>query len=214
MLYPIDRPGDDGRMNGIPNVPPPANEPVVSFAPGTAERARLKAALAELSSTVTDIPLWIDGHAVHGPTTDVVMPHDHKKVVGRASGARPQHVKDAIEAAERARPAWAALSQTDRSAVFLKAADLLTGPFRDRINAATMLGQSKTCHQAEIEAACELADFWRFNAAYADALMRDQPLSPPGLWNRAELRPLDGFIFAVTPSTSRRSPPTFRPPPP
>ena len=199
MLYPTDRPSDDARMNGIPNVPPPANEPVVSYAPGTTERARLKAALAELSSTVTDIPLWIDGHPVHGPSTDVVMPHDHRKVIAKASGARPEQVKDAIEAAERARPEWAALSQTDRSAVFLKAADLLTGPFRDRINAATMLGQSKTCHQSEIEAACELADFWRFNAAYADTLMRDQPLSPPGLWNRTELRPLDGFVFAVTP---------------
>ncbi len=190
---------DDDVMNGIPNVPPPANEPVVSYAPGTPERARLKASLAELAGTVTDIPLWIGGDSVHGTATEVVMPHDHQRVVGRASNARPEHVLAAIEAAERARPEWAALSQADRSAVFLKAADLLTGPFRDRINAATMLGQSKTCHQAEIEAACELADFWRFNVAYAHQLMQEQPLSPPGLWNQTELRPLDGFVFAVTP---------------
>ena len=186
-------------MNGIPNVPPPSNEPVISYAPGTEARARLKATLGDLAGTVTDIPLWIDGQSVRGPTADVVMPHNHKTVVGKATQATPAQVRDAIEAAERARPEWAALSQTDRSAVFLKAADLLTGPFRDRINAATMLGQSKTCHQSEIEAACELADFWRFNVAYADGLMRDQPLSPPGIWNRTELRPLDGFIFAVTP---------------
>ncbi len=186
-------------MNGIPNVPTPRNEAVVSYAPGTPARARLKSALAGLASTVTDIPLWIDGRSVAGPTTDVVMPHDHQRVIGRAAGAHPQQVQAAIEAAERARPTWAALPQADRSAVFLKAANLLTGPYRDRINAATMLGQSKTCHQAEIEAACELADFWRFNAAYADTLMRDQPISPPGLWNQTELRPLDGFVFAVTP---------------
>ena len=186
-------------MNGIPNVPTPRNEAVVSYAPGTPARARLKSALTTLASTVTEIPLWIDGRAVEGPTTDVVMPHDHQRVVGRAAGAHPRQVQAAIDAAERARPEWAALPQADRCAVFLKAADLLTGPYRDRINAATMLGQSKTCHQAEIEAACELADFWRFNAAYADALMRDQPISPPGLWNQTELRPLDGFVFAVTP---------------
>ncbi|MEM7677600.1 MAG: aldehyde dehydrogenase family protein, partial [Myxococcota bacterium] len=186
-------------MNGIPNVPTPTNEPVISYAPGTAAKTRLKAALRELAGTITEIPLWIDGQAVRGPTTPVVMPHDHQHTVGQASGARPEQIQQANDAAERARTAWAALPQTDRCAVFLKAADLVTGPFRDRINAATMLGQSKTCHQAEIEAACELADFWRFNAAYADALMRDQPLSPPGQWNQTELRPLDGFIFAVTP---------------
>ncbi|MGF1508326.1 MAG: L-glutamate gamma-semialdehyde dehydrogenase [Myxococcota bacterium] len=186
-------------MNGRTQVPPPRNEPVTSYAPGSPERAHLKSALRSLSEQVTDIPLWIDGADVSNAPESLTAPHDHQRVVGQVHRATPRHVQRAIEAAERARPSWAELDFEHRAAVFLRAAELVSGPYRDRMNAATMLGQSKTAHQSEIDAVCELCDFWRFNVAFAQKLMEEQPESPPGMWNYQELRPLDGFVFAVTP---------------
>lgn len=186
-------------MNGIPRIPEATNEPVKSYAPGTPERASIEAALSRMAEEVLDIPLVIGGQRVTGDPVDVVMPHDRRAVVGKAHTATLQQVEQAIIAAEAARPTWGTLPFEARAAVFLRAAELLAGPFRDRMNAATMLGQSKTVHQAEIDAACELIDFWRFNVTFADQLLREQPISPPGSWNRVELRPLDGFVFAVSP---------------
>jgi 1-pyrroline-5-carboxylate dehydrogenase len=187
-------------MSGVFRVPEPRNEPIESYAPGTVARKRLQAALAEMAKEVVTVPLTIGGERVEThDTDDIVMPHDHQRVIGKWHRATRALVDDAITAAEEARAAWTDMSFDARAAIFLKAADLLAGPWRDRMNAATMLGQSKTCHQAEIDAACELADFWRFNAAYAERIAAEQPLSPPGAWNRVEYRPLDGFVFAVTP---------------
>lgn len=186
-------------MNGVSRVPEPRNEPVLSFAPGTPERAALKAELARMSEEKPSIPVVIGDEQMTGNLVDVVMPHAHRHVIARATSATHTQVSRAIDAAEAARPAWSALDFEARAAIMLRAADLLTGKYRTRINAATMLGQSKTAHQAEIEAACEQADFFRFNVAYADQIRRDQPLSPPGVWNRTELRPLDGFVFAISP---------------
>jgi len=186
-------------MNGHLRVPPARNEPVVDYAPDTAPRAGIRTEVRRLAETVTDIPLWIDGRAVQNDPVDVTCPHDHRRVVGRAHAATPGHVEAAIEAARRAKRDWARMDFAHRAAIFLKAADLVAGPYRDRINAATMLGQSKTVHQAEVDAVCELCDFWRFNVEFADQLMTEQPISPPGVWNSLELRPLDGFVFAVTP---------------
>lgn len=187
-------------MSGLAKVPVPHNEPVRSYAPGTAERAGLKAALEQMASVTLDVPMRLGKERVTtGELIPIVMPHEHRHVLGYGHAAGSQHVTQAINAALKAKSSWAALPWEERTAVFLKAADLLVGPYRDRMNAATMLGQSKTAHQAEIDAACELADFWRFNAAYYTQLMSDQPLSPPGQWNRLELRPLEGFVFAVTP---------------
>lgn len=186
-------------MTGVSRVPEPRNEPVLSYAPGTPERAQILAALETLSSERPSIPLVIGDDRITAPSVDVVMPHAHRHVIARASSATPAQVKSAIEAAEAARPQWSALSFESRAAILLRAADLVTGKYRAKINAATMLGQSKTVHQAEIEAACEHADFFRFNVAFADELRREQPLSVPGMWNRVELRPLDGFVFAISP---------------
>jgi 1-pyrroline-5-carboxylate dehydrogenase len=180
--------------------PLPRNEPVLSYAPNTVERVELKATLSKMSSEVVDIPLVIGGeHVRTGQPRDVVMPHQHKKVVGRSFVADQRLIEDAISAAEKARRSWSELTPDARAAVFLRAADLLAGPFRARMNAATMLGQSKTAHQAEIDSACELIDFFRFNVHYAAELEKMQPSSSPGQWNRMELRPLDGFVFAITP---------------
>jgi 1-pyrroline-5-carboxylate dehydrogenase len=187
-------------MSGSAKVPPPRNEPVKSYAPGTPERASLKAALEKTAAETRELPLVIGGeHVTSGDMSDVVMPHDHRHVLARAHKASPALVDRAISAAKQAKNEWAALPFQDRAAVFLKAADLLAGPFRDRMNAATMLGQSKTAFQAEIDSAAELIDFWRFNVHYAELIASDQPISPPGVWNKVELRPLDGFVFAVTP---------------
>lgn len=183
----------------VGRIPPAKNEPVKSYAPGTPERKTLQAALSKMSEEVRDIPAFVGDREVRGETVDVVMPHDHHHVVGKAHQVNKSDVENAIASAEAARPEWAALPYESRASILLKAADLLTGPYRDRINAATMLGQSKTPHQAEIEAAAELADFWRFNVEYGDQMRREQPLSPDGQWNRTELRPLDGFVFAVSP---------------
>ncbi|KMS82299.1 1-pyrroline-5-carboxylate dehydrogenase, partial [Streptomyces regensis] len=188
-------------MDGITNVPQPANEPVNSYAPGTPERARLQAKLAELEAHPTEIHHVIGGEHRRSATTvtDVVQPHKHASVLGTFTHATPQDVRDAVEAANEAAPAWRAMSFDERAAVFLRAADLLSGPWRETIAAATMLGQSKTAYQAEIDAPCELIDFWRFNVHFARQLMTDQPLSVPGVWNRVEYRPLEGFVYAVTP---------------
>ncbi len=181
-------------------VPEPKNEHYLSYAPGTPEREALKAELKRLSVQEIEIPLIIGGKEVRtGDTSPVVMPHKHGHKLGDMQKAGRKEVNMAIEAAMDARPAWAATPWEERVAVFLKAADLLTGSWRYTMNAATMLGQSKTPHQSEIEAVGELADFFRFNAWYLTSVMSDQPQSPAGMWNRVEYRPLEGFLFAVTP---------------
>ena len=181
-------------------VPVPRNEPVRSYAPGSPERASLEAELASMAKERIAAPCHIDGRWVEtGTTFEVRAPHQHDLVLADVHAAGPEHVSRAIDAALGAAPAWAALPWPERAAVFLRAAELLAGPWRDRINAATMLGQSKSVYQAEIDAACELADFWRFNVAYAEQLYAQQPQSAPGMWNRTEYRPLEGFVLALTP---------------
>ena len=185
---------------GLFRTPPPRNEPVLGFAPGSPERRRLQEELARQAAETIEIPLIIGGKEVRtSRTVDVVMPHRKGHVLAKAHMATAREVGQAIEAATAARAAWQAFSWEERAAVFLRAAELLAGPWRDRINAATMLGQSKTAHQAEIDAACELIDFWRFNAHFAERLVSEQPESAPGCWNRLEHRPLDGFVLAITP---------------
>jgi 1-pyrroline-5-carboxylate dehydrogenase len=186
--------------NGIFTVPVPRNEPVLGYAPGSAERAALRAELRRLSSEVVEITPRIGGERVAtGRRAEAVLPHDHRHVVAVWHKAGAPEVARAIDAARAASRGWAATPFEERAAVFLKAAELLAGPFRMTLNAATMLGQSKTAHQAEIDAACELIDFWRFNAAFAEEIYRQQPASSAGCWNRVEYRPLEGFVFAVTP---------------
>ena len=188
-------------MDAITGTPTPRNEPVRDYAPGSPERASLQAALAELSGQQHELTVTIDGrqHMAAGRRIDVVAPHDHAHVLGVTANAGHEDAKGAVEAALRAAPAWRDLPFDERAAVLLRAADLLTGPWRARINAATMLGQSKTCYQAEIDSACELADFWRFNVAFARQLLENQPSSGPGVWNRMDYRPLEGFVYAITP---------------
>ena len=185
---------------GVANPPIPVNEPVRSYAPGSRERARIEQCLARTSAERMEIPLVIAGKDVYtGKLRPAVMPHEKDHVLADVHQGGPGEVQLAIDAAARAWPEWSAMSWQDRAAIFLRAADLLAGPWRDRLNAATMLGQSKTVHQAEIDAACELCDFWRFNVAFAARLYAEQPLSAPGTWNRFDYRPLEGFVFAVTP---------------
>src|SRR5213594_2996383 len=187
-------------MNGIPKIPTPVNEPVLSYAPGAPERAELKRTLKELSGRQREIPLVIGGEDVHtGRTVDVVMPHCHRHVLAKVHQAGPGEVQAAIAAARAAWREWAAWSFERRAAVFLKAADLLATRYRPVVNAATMLGQSKTAHQAEIDAACELIDFFRFNVHFAERIYAEQPLSTPGVWNSLDYRPLEGFVYAITP---------------
>ena len=188
-------------MDAVTSTPLPRNEPVRDYAPGTPERASLQAALAELGGVHHELPVTIDGarHVAGGTPFDVVAPHDHAHVLGTGGNATREDAKGAVEAALRAAPAWRDLPFDERAAVLLRAADLLAGPWRDRLNAATMLGQSKTCYQAEIDAACELADFWRFNVAFAKHIHGEQPVSSPGVWNRVDYRPLEGFVYAITP---------------
>jgi 1-pyrroline-5-carboxylate dehydrogenase len=186
--------------NGSFRIPEPRNEPVLSYAPGTPERTALKRRLEELSAAELEIPLVIGGREVRtGRMAEVRVPHRHAQRLARYHQAGPAEVTAAIEAAVSARRAWAAMDPHDRAAILLKAADLLAGPWRQTLNAATMLGQSKTPHQAEIDAACEVIDFWRWNPHFMERIHADQPVSPPGQWNRAEYRPLEGFVFAVTP---------------
>lgn len=184
----------------ISKVPVPVNEPVKGYAPGSPERASLKTTLARMSGERIEMPLVIDGKDVRtAKLGQAVMPHRHAHVLGEFHQGGEAEVQMAIRAALRARKDWAALPWEARASVFLKAADLLQGPYRDVINAATMLGQSKTCHQAEIDSACELIDFFRFNVAFYEQVLREQPQSAPGIWNRLEHRPLEGFVFAVSP---------------
>ncbi|WP_304453471.1 L-glutamate gamma-semialdehyde dehydrogenase [Nocardiopsis sp. YSL2] len=188
-------------MDAVTNVPQPKNEPVLSYAPGSAERAELVAKLEELGSQSIDLPMRINGESRMGggERIDVVQPHRHAAVLGTMANATHDDARDAIAAAKAAAPAWRAMSFDDRAAIILRAAELLAGPWRATINAATMLGQSKTVQQAEIDSACELIDFWRFNVSYARTLIEQQPLSVRGVWNRMEQRPLEGFVYAITP---------------
>ncbi|SDR12693.1 L-glutamate gamma-semialdehyde dehydrogenase [Thermostaphylospora chromogena] len=188
-------------MDAITNVPTPANEPVHGYAPGTPERATLENRVKELAAAQLDLTMTIGGERrmAGGPPIDVVQPHNRTAVLGRTAEATAADVRAAIDAALQAAPAWRAMSFDDRAAIFLRAAELLSGPWRATLNAATILGQSKSVQQAEIDAACELIDFFRFNVSYARRLMSDQPLSVPGVWNRVEYRPLEGFVLAITP---------------
>ncbi|MFQ5610975.1 MAG: L-glutamate gamma-semialdehyde dehydrogenase [Anaerolineae bacterium] len=186
--------------NAYFQVPEPYNEPVLSYKPGSAEREALKAKLVEMGSRQIEVPLIIGGREIKtGHTAEMGLPHNHSHKMGVYHQAGEKEVAMAIEAALAARKTWAEMPWEDRASIFLKAADLLAGPWRSTLNAATMLGQSKTVHQAEIDSACELIDFWRFNVYYMAQLMADQPYSPPGMWNRVEYRPLEGFVFAITP---------------
>ena len=186
--------------HGVFRVPTPKNEPVRGYAPGSSERASLESRLASMAGECPEIPVIIGGEEVRtGNVVDVVMPHRHGHVIAKAHMAGPAEAARAIDAAEAARHDWQALPWEERASVLLRAADLLAGPWRDTINASTMLGQSKTSHQAEIDAACEMADFFRFNAQYAVQLYQEQPESADGVWNRLEHRPLDGFVLAITP---------------
>ena len=182
------------------HVPVPHNEPVRPYTPGSAERTSVQSKIAEMQSTSIDIPMRIAGTAVTtGDVGDVVQPHRLSKPLGQFHQGDESHVLQAIDAAKKAWPDWSRTSWEDRAAVFLKAADLLAGSYRDLLNGSTMLGQSKNVFQAEIDAACELIDFFRFNAAYAQELYEEQPESAPGCWNRVEHRPLEGFVLAITP---------------
>jgi 1-pyrroline-5-carboxylate dehydrogenase len=182
------------------SAPAPLNEPVKSYAPGSAERAELKVQLELVAANRGDIPLIIGGEPVRtGRTTPVVMPFDHRHVLADSHQADAKHVRQAIAAGRRAEREWGAWPWEDRAAVFLKAADLAATRWRQVLNATTMLGQAKTAFQSEIDAACELIDFWRFNVDFAAQLYAEQPISPAGVWNQLEYRPLEGFVYAVTP---------------
>lgn len=186
--------------NGVWTMPVPKNEPVYNYGPGSPEKQRIKAELARLSSETVEIPLLIGGKEIRTGDTDVcVMPHNHGHKLGIYHKAGPKEVEAAINAALEAQKAWAALSWEQRAGIFLKAAEMISAEWRYTLNAATMLGISKTVYQAEIDSTCELADFWRFNVHYMEEIYRQQPASSPGVWNRVEYRPLEGFIFAVTP---------------
>ena len=186
--------------NAITSTPVPVNEPVLSYGPGSAEKASLKEKLAAMLDQQVEVPLVIGGEEVRtGDTVDMVCPHDHRHVLGRFHQAGHAEVERAVVAAARAWEEWSEMGWEARAAVFLKAADLLAGPWRDTLNAATMLNQSKTVFQAEIDSACETIDFWRFNPHYAQELFDEQPLSDHATWNQAEYRALEGFVYAVTP---------------
>ncbi|MCX8489649.1 MAG: L-glutamate gamma-semialdehyde dehydrogenase [Cyclobacteriaceae bacterium] len=185
---------------GFFHIPAPKNEPVLSYAPGSKERAALKKALEEARAQVIDVPMYIGAEEVRTENKKpLTPPHDHKHILGHFSEGDKSHVEQAINAAMAAKELWTELSWENRASIFLKAADLLAGPYRYKINAATMLGQSKNAYQAEIDAACELIDFLRFNVHFMGEIYSDQPQSSPGVWNRLEYRPLEGFVFALTP---------------
>jgi 1-pyrroline-5-carboxylate dehydrogenase len=185
---------------GIFRLPEPQNEPVRSYAPGTPERASLQKRLEQMRSERVEIPCVIGGKDVKtGNLREAVMPHDKDHVLAEVHQGGAAEVEQAIQASAQAWRDWSRVSWEERAAVFLRAAELLAGPWRDTLNAATMLGQSKTAHQAEIDAACELIDFWRFNPAFMRRIYEEQPNSSPGTWNRMEYRPLEGFVFAITP---------------
>ena len=188
-------------LKGFFNVPVPQNEPVLNYGPDSPERAALKAALHEARSTQTDIPMYIGGDEVRtGTKLEIRPPHDHHHLLATFSEGDASHVEAAIAAALAAKAAWEILPWEQRAAIFLKAAELLAGPYRYKVNAATMLGQSKNAYQAEIDSACELIDFLRFNVQYMTEIYKQQPpISGKGVWNRVEQRPLEGFVFALTP---------------
>jgi 1-pyrroline-5-carboxylate dehydrogenase len=189
-------------VDAVVDVPVPVNEAVLGYAPGSNERAAIESALERMASDdPIDLTATVDGVSkpASGDPFDVRMPSDHSHILGRAANATQSDATEAIDAALAAAPGWAELGFEQRAAVFLRAADLLAGSWRDTSNAATMLGQGKTVQQAEIDAACELIDFWRFNVAFARRIFEDQPISSPGVWNKADYRPLEGFVYAVTP---------------
>jgi 1-pyrroline-5-carboxylate dehydrogenase len=188
-------------LKGFFNVPTPTNEPVYSYAPGTKERSLLKEAIATARASEIDIPMYIGGEEVRtNKKVKITPPHDHKHVLGYFNQGTKANVKDAIEAALAAKPDWENLPWEQRAAIFLKAAELISTKYRYKLNAATMLGQSKNPYQAEIDSACEIADFLRFNVKYMSEIYQQQPpISPKNVWNRVEQRPLEGFVFALTP---------------
>jgi 1-pyrroline-5-carboxylate dehydrogenase len=188
-------------MDAVTQVPAPVNEPVRQYAPGSAERAELEQTLKRCASEPRDLTMTIGGERRFGGGEElqVVQPHNRHHVLGTMRGATHEDARAAVDAAMAAAPGWRAMSFDDRAAVLLKAADLLAGPWRATLNAATMLGQSKTAIQAEIDAACELIDFWRFNVGFAREILAEQPVSSPGIWNRTDHRPLEGFVYAITP---------------
>ncbi len=189
-------------VNGVFQPPTPNNEPVMGFLQGSAERIELQAELARQMAEVIEIPCIINGEEVWtGNIVEQVMPHNHGHVLAKVHLAGEKEVRDAINASLEAHKAWSTMPWEARGAIFLKAATMLSGERRQEINASTMLNQSKTCHQAEIDSACELIDFWRFNVDYARAIYEDlqPPISPDGVWNQSEIRPLEGFVFSITP---------------
>ncbi|MFN8156100.1 MAG: L-glutamate gamma-semialdehyde dehydrogenase [Candidatus Nanopelagicales bacterium] len=188
-------------MDSVTRPPAPTNEPVRMYAPGSPERASLEKRLVAMAGERIDLPCAIgaERRMGSGEQIDVVQPHARHEVLGTLRGATHDDARAAMGAAKAAAPGWRAMSFDDRAAILLKAADLLAGPWRDTLNAATMLGQSKTCYQAEIDSACELIDFWRFNVGFARQILEEQPISSPGVWNRVDHRPLEGVVYAVTP---------------
>ncbi|YAL82489.1 L-glutamate gamma-semialdehyde dehydrogenase [Dermacoccaceae bacterium W4C1] len=189
-------------MDAVTQVPAPYNEPVLDYAPGSPERASLQLALTELAAERVELPMTIGGEKVTGGgrAFKVRQPHAHAKVLGTLRNATQKDAAAAVAAAKKAAPGWRELSFDDRAAVLLKAADQLAGPWRQKLNAATMLGQSKTCYQAEIDSACELIDFWRYNVHFAREILAEQPIANSrGVWNRSDHRPLEGFVYAITP---------------
>ncbi len=190
------------RMDAITSLPSPVNEPNLDYAPGSPERSELEVRLVELQKEQVELPATVGGvrRLGKGEELTVVQPHNHQHVLGTTRGATAADAKAAIKAAADAAPLWRAMAFDDRAAIILKAAELLAGPWRQTINAATMLGQSKTAWQAEIDAACELIDFWRFNVHYAERILSEQPMAnAKGVWNRTDHRPLEGFVYAITP---------------
>ena len=189
-------------MDALTTPPAPVNEPILTYAPGSAERAALRTELEHLGAGTRDLPAHIGGRWVSGGGAEipVVQPHDHAHVLGVMRASGHDDARAALDAARAAAPGWQAMPADERCAVLLRAADLLAGPWRQRLNAATMLGQSKTVAQAEIDSACELIDFWRFNVHYAAQILAEQPIAnSPGVWNRTDHRPLEGVVYAITP---------------
>ncbi|HEY3647759.1 MAG TPA: aldehyde dehydrogenase family protein, partial [Streptosporangiaceae bacterium] len=188
-------------MDAVSRTPVPVNEPVRQYQPGSHERAALESKIKELAGQRAELTMTIGDRQQMpgGDLVDVVQPHNRRHVLGQYGQATDVDVAAAIYAAKQAAPGWRALSFDDRAAIFLKAAELLAGPWRATVNAATIIGQSKSPYQAEIDAACEMIDFWRYNVYYARKILSEQPESAPGSWNRMEYRPLEGFVLAITP---------------
>lgn len=185
---------------GFFKVPTAINEPVKGYAPSSPEREELLATYKKMYASSIDVPMHINGKEIRtGKTKNITPPHDHQHIVGHYHTAEKKHVDEAIATALAAREAWSSVNWVERASIFLKAAELLAGPYRAKMNAATMIAQSKNVHQAEIDAACEMIDFFRFNVQYMTDIFKDQPASAPGIWNRVEYRPLEGFVYAITP---------------